>query len=450
MARLKLFLGRRSTNGFPEFWDGNWRDGYRKFTSVFVGVVDTNLSSIAEPDASNLPRLLYYAGVPVENSVAGAVLIRRLLARYPLNCLQIWQTAPKPSQGGLPGADYHHVPLPFQRLRLTRLASWHSSLVRVLSRVLAARLWPQLKAFNPQAVLSVSHGECWSVAAQVAAIGKIPLHLICHDDFLVSGTGVCPDKVTSHPLRNTYRNAASRLCVSRSMEEAYRAWFGVPGTVLLPARGDDCPGFDVPAPPPPADRPFTCAYAGSVHSLSYQQLLRGLAEALALCGGKLLIYGPPSVAQAEMPLLQRSNIEFRGHLPSSELIRRLREEADCLYLPMSFEPELQTNMRLCFPSKLTDYTATGLPILIQGPPDCSAVRWAQEHPGVAVVVPGDDSQELAARVKELADDYGRRSGMGRVALEVGAREFSPQEARRIFYSALSSAGSQSAQNLSTK
>ena len=51
-----------------------------------------------------------------------------------------------------------------------------------------------------------------------------------------------------------------------------------------------------------------------------------------------------------------------------------------------------------FPSKLADYTATGVPLLVMGAVYSSAVRWAREFDGAAAVVVEDDGAEaLRAR-----------------------------------------------------
>jgi hypothetical protein len=70
-----------------------------------------------------------------------------------------------------------------------------------------------------------------------------------------------------------------------------------------------------------------------------------------------------------------------------------------LYVPMSFEPDDRPNMEISFPTKLADYTAAALPILIQGPPYCSAVRWSREYPFSAEVA--ESPADLAGAVERL-------------------------------------------------
>ena len=56
----------------------------------------------------------------------------------------------------------------------------------------------------------------------------------------------------------------------------------------------------------------------------------------------------------------------RGFLPPEAMAENLGETADALFLPKSFEPLEHVNVATPFPSKLTDNTASALPILILG------------------------------------------------------------------------------------
>ena len=78
-------------------------------------------------------------------------------------------------------------------------------------------------------------------------------------------------------------------------------------------------------------------------------------------------------------------------------------------------------MELSFPSKLTDYTAAGLPMLIYGPPYCSAVRWARENAGVAEMVDDENPKGLTEALHRLAASPVHRNALGTHALNVGRR-----------------------------
>jgi hypothetical protein len=115
---------------------------------------------------------------------------------------------------------------------------------------------------------------------------------------------------------------------------------------------------------------------------------------------------------------------------------RLREEADVLLVPMSFHPDDRANIEVAFPSKLADYTATGLPILIWGPPYCSVVRWALDIGDVAAVVQEKSEEAVVKAVQRLLVDDGYRFELGQTALVAGDRFFRYEAVSDAFFSAI--------------
>lgn len=386
----------------------------------------------------NLPRLLYVANVPVESSYHGSALLYRLLQDYPADRLLVVESSLCPSQPArrLPGVRYAVLPTGAERLTRTRFAtlysSWHFLRAPFWSKQAAALL----KSFQPEAVLTVAHAHLWLTAATVAKHRQLPLHLICHDEITntVMHLPALRNRV-NNTFGEAYRQASSRLCVSPYMRDDYRRRFGVDADVLYPSRAVTVPAFDEP-PTRLASLPqgLRVAFAGTINSRGHMELLRQLAAVLETQGGKLLLYGPITAASAHSNGLCGTNVELRGMLPSHDLIKALRGEADVLYVPMSFAPEDRLAMKTNFPSKLTDYTAVGLPILIQGPADSSAVRWARENEAVAEVV--DESTELVGSLQRLSQDSGWRLHLARQALLVGTRYFDAAVAKGAFYGAL--------------
>jgi glycosyltransferase involved in cell wall biosynthesis len=387
-----------------------------------------------------LPRLLYIGDVPVEASYHGSALLHRLLGDYPVDRLTVIETAgPSTPARRLPKVPYLSHPIGKQRWLNTR---FHSQAVAWFSRT-ANRRGPRISAllngFACEGVLTVAHGFGWLAAADVAAQRNLPLHLMVHDDW--------PRVVNVRPgfrewidrrFASIYRAARSRICVSPAMCAAYEARYGAPAEVIYPMRAVNCAEFD--EPPPRLGRsegPFTIAFAGSINSNGYVQALRALQEALEPVGGRLLIYGPLTREAAREVGLDRPQTVVRGLLNAGELMQALRDEADALFVPMSFDPVDTANMELAFPSKLADCTAIGLPLVIYGPPYCSAVRWARENVGVGEVVTTDLKSDLAAAIGRLANEPALRVALGKRALEVGREYFAYDKVRQVFTRALS-------------
>ena len=380
------------------------------------------------------PRLLYVGDVPVEASYHGSALLHRLLSDYPRERVTIVETAtPSQPQRRLVGVNYISRPIGKQRWLNTR---FHPYATLWFSQV-GDRLGLSLNGIEFESVLTVVHGFGWLAAARIAREKNVPLHLMVHDDW-PRAADIAPRFRTWLDKRfaSVYRQARSRLCVSPAMSRAYLERYGQPSDVIYPSWSRDAAEFEG----PPArlarnDKPFTIAFAGTINSGGYIRALLTLQDALRAHGGRLLIFGPLTTEAARESGLDDPMTEVRGLLPATELLTRLREEADALFVPMSFDACDRTNMELAFPSKLADCTSTGLPLLIYGPGYCSAVTWARENPDVAEVVEAED--ELNRAVEQLASDPAKRLALGTRAFEVGRQYFSRERVQQVFNRALS-------------
>ena len=79
---------------------------------------------------------------------------------------------------------------------------------------------------------------------------------------------------------------------------------------------------------------------------------------------------------------------------------------------------------------------TGLPLLIWGPPYCSAVRWAQDNLGVAEVVDEQDPNKFAYSVKKLVTEPKYRSHLADNAFTQGNHYFAHHQITQKFYQSI--------------
>jgi len=385
-----------------------------------------------------VPKLLYVGDVPIENSYHGSALLHRLLSDYPSDKLTILETATasQPSRR-LPNISYLSHPIAKQRWLNTRLHPYAVAWFTHAGKRSAPRISQSINGFKVESILTTIHGFGWLAAAKIASKRKVPLHLVIHDDW-PRAADIAPQFRSSLDKRfaSVYRQAKSRICVSPSMARLYERRYGAPAEVIYPSRAADCPEYDE----PPShlahnDKIFTIAFAGTINSRGYMQALLALQNSLRFVGGRLLIFGPLTRDMAQQCGLNDPNTEICGTLSPAQLLMRLREDAHALFTPMSFDPSDRANMETAFPSKLADYTATGLPLLIYGPGYCSAVTWAHENQGVAEVV--ETEAGLDSAVTRLANNAILRLELGKRALEVGRRYFSHEGAAQSFYQVIS-------------
>lgn len=387
-----------------------------------------------------LPRLLYFSDVLAEATYSGSMLVHRLLEPYPPDRLLIAETSHLLSrpERRLPGVRYVAVPAGSDRLSNTRLHAWWALWTSVRAASWAHRMPLDARVMRPQAVLTVLHGYAWMAAAAHAARTGVPLHLIVHDDWprMVELPRPFARRIDREAGR-VYRRAASRLCVSPWMAEAYRARYGAEGAVLYPSRGRSTPAFT--EPPARLAQPregFTVGFAGTIRGEDALRCLALVARVLGESGGRVVIFGPVPPSAGVPADLKADHVEWCGLVDAGALSERLRRDVDTLLVPMSFAANDLANVSLNFPSKLVDYTAVGLPLLVCGPRESSAVKWARQHDGVAEVVESLDRAAIAAALDRLRRDPGHRVRLAARALDVGTRLFSHEAAWEMLVAAL--------------
>ena len=382
--------------------------------------------------------LLYVGDVPVEASYHGSALLHRLLSDYPHEKLTIIETATQSEpKRRLPNVKYTAHSIGNPRWLNTRFHPYAVAWYSKAGTRIGPRIAQSLNGFSVEGVLTVAHGFGWLAAASIARTRKVPLHLMVHDDW-PRAADVAPAFRNWLDVRfgDVYRQAHSRLCVSPAMSKFYEGLYCKPANVIYPSRASDCPEFEE----PPEhlsrnDKPFTVAFAGTINSEGYTRALLALQTTLKPLNGRLLIFGPLTSDAAQQVGLDDPHTQVCGLLSANDLMSRLRDEADALFVPMSFDESDRTNMEMAFPSKLADCTATGLPLLIYGPRYCSAVTWACENPGVAEVVEAE--AQLVEAVNRLAHDPAHRVSLGQRALDVGREYFTHQRVQQVFHRALS-------------
>jgi glycosyltransferase involved in cell wall biosynthesis len=397
-----------------------------------------------EMRGGELPRLIYIGDVQVEETFAGMLFLHRLLRNYPRDRLLIVEGLERSDPGlRLLGVQYKRLWAPLRRGLWTRYGDWFAAAHTLLASVLLQPVPGYIREFQPEAVLTIPWQYSWLVAAAHARRAGLPLHLICHDDWprRVSRNPTVLRMVDGH-FAAVYRQAASRLCVSPLMAATFEQRYGARGTVLYPVRSS-CEASTDPVPRllEQAACP-TAAYVGSIQGAGTVDALRLLALVLAERGGRVIVFGPDPPGYLRQLGLDLTNVEIRGFVERGTLKAEVRSVADFLVVTSSFREE--DKVSLSFPSKLTDYTVLGLPILVRGPAGGVLARWARAHPGVGEIVDQDGIEPLRDAVARLAGDPNHRWQLARNAAAIGERCFAHRVGEGVFLDALRGASTMAA------
>jgi len=318
-----------------------------------------------------------------------------------------------------------YLPMPPRWLQRGRRGALFGYADELAARRLMARLAPKAAAFRPDVVLSVMIPDYFMSAAAAYARGAgLPFVLLCHDDY----SDFVP-RAGRELLARVYRQAQHRFCVSKPMEEAFFARYGVRGTVLPPIPS----GPAAPVRRTEDGDPVVIGFAGSI-GFGYVEAMVHLADVLAANGGRLVI-ASRSPRRAFAGVFSHPAVEDVGAVTPGEVKRAfLKAGVNVLSVIQSFDAAEISAFRLNFPSKLTEYSTFGLPLLVVAPENSSASIWVRQNAGSALAVHGLIPGEFVKAVQRL------KSAQERLRLaeqfHAAAAAFDPELLQRRFEDAL--------------
>lgn len=192
--------------------------------------------------------------------------------------------------------------------------------------------------------------------------------------------------------------------------------------------------------------PLRIVYTGSVYQ-AQGDAFRNLVASLDRLRGafELHVYSAQGQASFDAEGVVGPHVFRHAHVPDTE-VSRVQQEADILFLPLSFT-EIPEVIRSSAPGKTAEYLASGRPALVHAPAGSWVAQFAKER-GCAAVVDTSDVEMLTATLMRLRHDDGYCATLVANALRV-APEFSCETAREAFWSLVREVGRRSSQRRAT-
>jgi hypothetical protein len=177
---------------------------------------------------------------------------------------------------------------------------------------------------------------------------------------------------------------------------------------------------------------LTLAYAGSL-GLGYRDGILALLPALEMTGTHLHVYSHYK------NVIEHPCILNRGFVPPEALWPTIQRECDAVLLPYAFSGEYLRLYRTHFPTKLSEYCWTGMPMLLSGPEFATGIRWGLRHPEAALVAIDPSATVGAPILSRLRDDPALRHRLAAGSAALARTDFDPVLVRRQFIAHLTAA-----------
>jgi glycosyltransferase involved in cell wall biosynthesis len=361
------------------------------------------------------------------SKAAGSILLARLLQGWPADRIRVFGPLP-PKDAVKLDCDYVHFRPKLLRLQFTRFAPFAPPLAAVFPR---SRL--NIVTKRPAIVLSVMQTSMFYGAAYAAAKRlHLPLGLIVHDD---------PQEIErlcwwGLPLMRRvngriYRAADVRFCVSPQLRDLLAERYGASAEILYPNRS-------VSLEPRPMEwnatlrrHKLTIGYAGTM-AYGYGWRLQELAPIFDAAGATLRIY-----SMQKPDFIPALGVEYAGQFQRPEAVwEHVKAECDAVILPYCRPQHGHEHLyRTHFPSKLPEYLALGMPVIVTGPNYATGVQWAVSNSKACVQVGINEDGEWNRILSRLRADPDLRIRLSQAALEAG-RIFEPNKLIANFESRL--------------
>jgi glycosyltransferase involved in cell wall biosynthesis len=280
-----------------------------------------------------------------------------------------------------------------------------------------------IDAFAPD-VLFTTLGDIANVRLSRAITDRfsIPIAVHLNDDWMADQYSVGPYSLImrrrlDEELKALLERAAQRWTVSDMMSEAMGTRYGVPFETL-PA-SVNCAQWRCARQEPIDKRVLTVVYAGTIFEFAQKSSLQDVSDAVAQLNdqglaAQLRIYAPAAHMADYPSYFKAASTRVVPYRSRDELLR-LINGADLLVIPVNFDSESRRFIGYSMPGKVSAYMATGIPILVYGPPDVPPVHEAVSYQ-YACVVQERDPDALRSALLTMLTDRELRSRFSSVAL----------------------------------
>jgi glycosyltransferase involved in cell wall biosynthesis len=369
-------------------------------------------------------RVLFVSSFPPSAVGGSAVIMRDLFERFPRPNLRLFVSSQyyklALSQGGgePPPWSTEVFSLPALRRRPPGAKTLLSIFRACAIPVLAWRVSRSARRWQADHVLAVQDSGEFLVGAWLAsAITRTPLVVYMTDDWEASSrtVGRVPALIARLFLPAIAKRAASVWLISEDMQQEWLERFGVRGELLT--HSVDLSLFGDRRPPTRASLRIACV--GSVYSVNAKPLstvMHAIQQARAAGHDIDLRLCTPTPVDRHWFGLENWDGITVDQVSAVDLPAALAS-ADAGLVALAFDPHLRRVVETAYPTKLAEYLAAGLPVIVHGPASTTAAEVVRSA-GCGVVLGAEDSDGLATALVAFANASEERAVMSKKAREL--------------------------------
>ncbi|MDQ3816832.1 MAG: glycosyltransferase [Acidobacteriota bacterium] len=404
-------------------------------------------------------RLLAVTGCPPCSAGGGGLMLRKLLGGYPADKLTIFTNGRAIDDlAEYYGADCL-LDVPYIRVR-----PWRSNIpgVRRLLRSLnSLRILPAAArlarlASTGTAILAVPWGGEFGSELFVAAYlahrwSGAPLVVYEMDEWgaaVRQAGGAIARMLEKHLHSRIIREAQTVWVISREIAKEFQSRFNVEPRIL--EHGVDLQGFlsrrrkELAQGGPTRADERRLLYTGSIYGAQIGAV-RNVLKAIQSQPKRqwsLVIYTSQQPSTLTSQGIEGPGLRIEPAVPV-EAMPDILATADALLLPFSFEEKERSVVSTSLPSKIADYLASGVPVLVHAPPYATVTSLASEE-GWALVVSEESTEQLNEALGRLASDKALRDEMAKRALSLAHSRHDLVKCREAFVASIQQAVAASA------
>jgi glycosyltransferase involved in cell wall biosynthesis len=254
-----------------------------------------------------------------------------------------------------------------------------------------------VKSYRPDVVFTIPDNSLSWMAARAAKKYRIPLVSFYMDWVPVMDDHVGHD-FTRPVLERRFKKLHKLSCVSLSICQGMLNHLGVhpDARVIHPIPANREPPREKPS--PKIGPKTSILYIGNTQAF-YGKILEKLVCAVSNHPNiELQIVGPPPRWKKEVLEHATQKGIYLGYKNSDE-VSELCKKADFLLVVMSFEESERLFTETCFPTKISDYTAWGKPLLLWAPEYSSPNQMASKFSFLIKIVKNDPAEVFRVAVQ---------------------------------------------------